>query len=91
MRPFRRIRTTGMEQSQDLVKILSSNHPAKPYLIVGGLIAGYGLLRSGANSLAYLLAGGVILAKGFEEIKRINDLHGGSYHGVNGPPMNGQD
>ena len=77
-----------MDQTQDLVKILSSNHPAKPYFVIGGLIAGYGLLRSGPSALAYLLAGGVILSKGFEEIRRINDLHGGNFHGVNAPSIN---
>lgn len=77
-----------MNDKDDLVRILSSNHPAKPYLIGGGLLAAYGLLRSGATALGYLLVGGFVLAKGFEEIQRNKELHDGNSHGTNRPPLN---
>jgi hypothetical protein len=49
-------------------------------------LAGYGLLRSGATALAYIVAGGVVIAKGLEEMQRTNELHDGNYHGSNRPP-----
>jgi hypothetical protein len=73
-------------QQNELAKVLTTNHPARPYLVLGGLIAGIGLIRNSFASLAFLIAGGALVAKGLEEMKRSTDLHDGNYHGTNAPP-----
>jgi hypothetical protein len=75
-------------QSTDIAKILTTNHPARPYLILGGLVTGIGLFRNRLSSLGFLMLGGALIAKGIEEAKRVEDFHDGNYHGVNGPPAN---
>ncbi|HSI73097.1 MAG TPA: hypothetical protein VK934_07950 [Fimbriimonas sp.] len=78
-----------MQASQnELAQVLTTNHPARPYLVLGGLIAGIGLIRNSFSSLAFLIAGGALVAKGLEEMKRTGQLHDGNYHGTNAPPSN---
>jgi hypothetical protein len=71
-------------QQNDLAKVLTTNHPARPYLILGGLIGGIGLLRNSFSSLIFLAAGGALVAKGLEEMRQTSELHDGNYHGTNG-------
>jgi hypothetical protein len=73
-------------QQNELAKVLTTNHPARPYLVLGALIGGLGLIRNNISSLAFLLAGGALVAKGLEEMRQTNELHGGNYHGTNAPP-----
>ena len=75
-------------QDNEFMKVLTTNHPARPMLVLGGLITGIGLLRNSFSSLAFLLVGGALVAKGLEEMKRVERQHDGNYHGVNGPPTN---
>lgn len=70
----------------DLRTILTTPHPARPYFLLGGTLCLYGLLRSSLGGLLLLGAGGAVLAKGLEEMRRIESLHGGNAHGVNAPP-----
>lgn len=70
----------------DIVKVLTTNHPARPYLIIGGLIGGMGLMRNRLSNLPMLIVGAALVAKGLEEMNRINGLHDGNFHGTNGPP-----
>ena len=72
------------EQLSELQRVVTTNHPARPFIILGGLCAGIGLLRNRFSSLAFLAVGGALIFKGYEEIERINELHGGNSHGVNG-------
>jgi hypothetical protein len=75
-------------QQPELAQILTTNHPARPYLVGGGVLAALGLLRGSWSGLGFLGIGGLLLAKGFQEIKRVEELHGGNYHGNNSPPSN---
>ena len=71
----------------DLSTLLTTAHPARPYLLLGGGLCLYGLLRSGLGAILMLGAGGAVLAKGLEEVRRVESLHDGNAHGVNAPPM----
>ncbi len=72
-------------QQSELSKVLTTNHPARPYFVLGALIGGIGLLRNNISSLAFLVAGGALVAKGIEEMRQTEALHDGNYHGTNGP------
>jgi|GEM_PF-2579578 len=74
-------------QQTDLQTVLTTNHPARPYLIMGGLIGGLGLFRNSLSGLVLLGLGGALVYRGIEEMNRVQSLHGGNYHGVNGPPQ----
>ena len=69
----------------DLQTVLTTPHPARPYFILGGALGLYGLVRNSLGGLLLLGAGGALLMKGLEEMRRIESLHGGNAHGVNGP------
>ena len=73
-------------KSHDLATVLSTPHPARPYFLLGGALCLYGLVRSSLGGLLLLGAGGAVLSKGLEELRRIESLHGGVVHGVNAPP-----
>jgi hypothetical protein len=75
-------------QQNEFAKVLTTNHPARPYLVLGGLIGGLGLLRNSFSSLAFVVAGGALIAKGLEEMRATQDLHDGNFHGTNAPPSN---
>ncbi len=75
-------------QDCDLTTVLTTNHPARPFLIIGGLITGLGLFRNSISGLGFMLVGGAIVMRGLEEMKRVEELHGGNFHGSNGPPAN---
>lgn len=68
-----------------LKNALTTPHPARPYFVLGGVLGLYGLLRGGVGSLVLLGAAGALLKKGLDEIHRLDALHGGNAHGVNGP------
>ena len=70
----------------ELKNALMTNHPARPYLIGGSVLGLYGLLKGGIGGLILLGAGGALLKAGADEMRRIEALHGGNAHGVNGPP-----
>ncbi len=72
----------------DLATVLTTAHPARPYYILGGGLCLLGLLRNNLGSLLFLGAGGALLMKGIEEMRRIEELHGGNAHGTNAPPLN---
>ncbi|AIE87202.1 hypothetical protein [Fimbriimonas ginsengisoli] len=72
----------------DVLDVLASDHPAKPYLIVGGIVGALGLFRNSLSGLVLLGLGGALVARGLDELRKTNDLHGGNHHGVNGPPQN---
>ncbi len=69
-----------------LKNALTTNHPARPYLIGGSVLGLYGLVKGGIGGLLLLGAGGAILKAGVDELRRLEALHGGNAHGVNGPP-----
>ena len=71
-------------QQNEFSKVLTTNHPARPYLVLGALIGGLGLIRNNVSSLAFLLAGGALVAKGLQEMQQTAELHDGNYHGTNG-------
>lgn len=64
------------EQLSELQHAVTTNHTARPYIILGGLMAGIGLMRNRFSSLAFLVVGGALIAKGYEEIRRIDGQHG---------------
>jgi hypothetical protein len=72
------------EQLSELQRVVTTNHPARPYIILGGLMAGIGLLRNRFSSLAFLAVGGALIFKGCEEMQRVDALHDGNFHGTNG-------
>ncbi len=72
----------------ELSQILTTNHPAKPYLIGGGVLAALGLLKGSYSGLGFLGIGGLLIAKGLHEVRRVEELHGGNFHGNNAPPSN---
>ena len=72
------------EQLSELQRIVTTNHPARPYIILGGLLAGIGLMRNRFSSLTFLAVGGALIAKGLDEKRRVDELHGGNAHGING-------
>jgi uncharacterized membrane protein len=76
------------QQQTDLATILTTDHPSRPYFILGGLMAGIGLFRSSLGGMLMLGVGGALIKRGIDEMDRINKLHGGNYHGVNSPPSN---
>ena len=77
-----------MEQNRpDLPTILTTNHPARPYFILGGALCLLGLLRNNIGSILLLGAGGAVLMRGADEIRRMEELHGGNAHGTNAPPL----
>ena len=71
----------------DLSTVLTTNHPAKPYFVLGGAMCALGLLRHGLGSLLLLGAGGAVVMRGLDEMRRLEALHGGNAHGTNGPPL----
>ena len=71
----------------DLQTILTTNHPARPYFILGGALGLLGLLRNNIGSLLLLGAGGAVIMRGMDEIRRIDELHGGNAHGTNAPSL----
>lgn len=71
----------------DLKTVLTTPHPARPYFVLGGALGLYGLLRSGFGAFLMLGAGGALVAKGLDEMRRLEALHGGQAHGVNAPPQ----
>lgn len=71
----------------DVVNAVTTDHPAKPYLIIGGLVGALGLFKNSLSGLMLLGLGGALVARGFEEMRRVEELHGGNHHGVNGPPQ----
>lgn len=73
-------------QLDEVLDVLGSNHPAKPYLVLGTIIGGMGLLRNSLSGLLFLGLGGALVARGLEEMKHTKELHGGNHHGTNGPP-----
>ncbi len=72
----------------DLKTVLTTAHPARPFFVLGTALGVYGLLRSSLGGLLLLGAGGALLMKGLDEMRRIEALHGGNAHGVNHPPLN---
>jgi hypothetical protein len=74
--------------TSELQKVLTTNHPARPFLVLGGLVTMMGLFRNRLSSMGFLLVGGALIAKGMNEIERVDTLHDGNYHGVNAPPAN---
>lgn len=77
-----------MEKNRpDLKTVLTTPHPARPYFALGGALGLYGLLRSGFGGLLMLGAGGALLTKGLDEMRRLEALHGGNAHGTNAPPQ----
>lgn len=72
----------------EIVNVLGSNHPARPYLLMGGVVMGIGLIRNSLSSLVLLGLGGALVSRGLREMDEINSLHGGNHHGVNAPPLN---
>ena len=73
----------------DLQTVLTTPHPARPYFILGGAMCALGLLRHGLGSLLLLGAGGAVVMRGMDEMRRIEALHGGNAHGTNRPPLKG--
>lgn len=73
-------------QQTDLQTILTTDHPARPYFIIGGLVGAIGLFRSSLGGLVMLGLGGALIKRGLDEVKRVEGVHGGNYHGVNAPP-----
>lgn len=71
----------------DLQTVLTTAHPARPYLIFGGAMCLLGLMRNNIGSLILMVAGGAVVAKGLEEVRRIDSLHDGNVHGTNAPPL----
>lgn len=69
----------------ELATVLTTNHPARPYFVLGGALTLLGLFRNSLGSVLLLGAGGVLLVRGLDEMRRIEDLHGGNAHGTNGP------
>ena len=69
----------------DIKELLTSNHPARPYLIAGAFACGLGLLRSNLGGALLIAAGSISLLRGLDEIQKTNRLHGGNFHGTNGP------
>lgn len=72
-----------------LEAVLTTSHPARPYFVLGGALGLYGLCRSGLGAFLMLGAGGALLMKGMDEMRRLESLHGGNAHGVNAPPLKG--
>jgi len=75
-------------QQTDWMKIVTSNHPARPYLILGGLIGGIGLFRSSLGGLLMAGLGAALIKRGVDEVNHVQALHDGNFHGHNGPPAN---
>lgn len=73
----------------DLATVLTTNHPARPYYLLGGALCLLGILRNNLGSLLFLGAGGAVLLRGMDEMRRIEALHGGNAHGTNAPPLPG--
>lgn len=71
----------------DLKTVLTTAHPARPYLVLGTALGLYGLVRNSLGGLLLLGAGGALLVKGVDEMRRLEALHGGNSHGVNAPPI----
>ena len=71
----------------DLATVLTTAHPARPYFVLGGALCVLGLIRNNLGSLLFLGAGGAVLVRGLEEMRRIEALHGGNTHGTNAPPL----
>jgi predicted lipid-binding transport protein (Tim44 family) len=75
--------------TDELRQVVTTNHPARPYMIGGAVLGVMGLLRGGGVAgLGMLIVGGFLVSKGFQEMERVRSLHGGNYHGVNSPPAN---
>lgn len=76
-----------METRQcDLASVLQTNHPARPYFIIGGAVMLLGVLRHNPVGLVMMALGGGVIARGVQEVNRIERLHDGNFHGVNAPP-----
>jgi uncharacterized membrane protein len=73
---------------KDVVNAVTTDHPAKPYLILGGMVGALGLVKNSISGLILLGLGGALVARGFEEMRKIEELHDGNHHGVNAPPQN---
>jgi hypothetical protein len=72
----------------DVLQAVTTNHPARPYLLSGAILGGLGLVRNSFSGILLLGLGAALVGRGMEELRRVNDSHGGNYHGVNGPPAN---
>ncbi|MGV3616891.1 MAG: hypothetical protein ACO1SV_16315 [Fimbriimonas sp.] len=72
----------------DVIQAVSTNHPARPYLLAGAVLGGLGLLRNSFSGVVLLGLGAALVGRGMEEMRRVNDAHDGNYHGVNAPPAN---
>jgi hypothetical protein len=72
----------------DVLQAVSSNHPARPYLLSGAILGGIGLLRNSFSGIVLLGLGAALVGRGMEELRRVNTTHGGNFHGVNAPPAN---
>ncbi|CAN5580688.1 hypothetical protein BH11ARM2_BH11ARM2_38800 [soil metagenome] len=51
----------------DLARILTTNHPARPYFIAGGALLALGVLRTRVSGLVMLAVGVALLQKANEE------------------------
>lgn len=72
----------------DVLQAVSTNHPARPYLLSGAILGGMGLLRNSFSGIVLLGLGAALVGRGMEELRRVNGAHDGNYHGVNAPPAN---
>jgi uncharacterized membrane protein len=72
----------------DVLNAVSTNHPARPYLLSGAILGGLGLMRNSFSGILLLGIGAALVSRGVEEMRRVQGLHGGNHHGVNAPPAN---
>ncbi|RYG43681.1 hypothetical protein EON79_16535 [bacterium] len=58
----------------DLVRILTTDHPARPYYLAGGALLAIGVLRTRVSGLILLAAGVALLQKATESATPATDL-----------------
>ncbi|RYG34109.1 hypothetical protein EON81_16425 [bacterium] len=58
----------------DLVRILTTDHPARPYYLAGGALLAVGVLRTRVSGLILLAVGVALLQKANEATKPATDL-----------------
>lgn len=68
------IRPLMARKQPDLAKILTTEHPARPYFIAGGALVALGVLRTRVSGLILLAAGIALLQKANEEASPKDEL-----------------
>lgn len=73
---------------EDAIEAVNTDHPARPYLLSGAVLAVFGLLRPSLSGVRMLGLGAALVGRGMEEVTRVKRFHGGNHHGINSPPAN---